>query len=75
MDTGGKVATGLLVPLAVVGAVVGGYFVVKGMGGNKKHHTSKAREGSVLASMKDYEKDSDNPFSGGKRRKTHRRRR
>ena len=70
MDTGGKVATGILVPLAVVGAAVGGYFIIRSMGkGGKKDELKIEIPKFNLAPM------GQGVRYGGKRRRTHRRRR
>jgi hypothetical protein len=60
-----KTATDVLLPLALIGAAVGGYFFYKQMKDNKRRKDS-GRADKIL----------DEGFSlGGKRRRTHRHRR
>jgi len=71
MDTGGKIATGVLVPLAVVGAAVGGYFlIISNVRAQFKHgrdkHNTAAHQSKLFETKLDF---------GGKRRRTHRHRR
>ena len=91
MDTGGKVATGILVPLAVVGAAVGGYLLLRGskksdgdftilpkgmFRGTPSFFDDSSRPGKPIGPKRHY---TDNIGSywqeAGKRRRTHRRRR
>jgi len=51
MDTGGKIATGVLVPLAVGGAVVAAYFLFFKKSRWTASDGSPARKGSVLARL------------------------
>ena len=69
MDTGGKVATGLLIPLAIGAALVGGYFIGKGRGEGKKD------ESKIEIPIVQKVVGPAPRLFGGKRRRTHRRRR
>lgn len=70
MDTGGKIATGVLVPIAIVGAAVGGYFLLSGS--KKTHKSSGSYSNFYLDSLRDLDSEE---ILGGKRRRTQRRRR
>lgn len=85
MDTGGKIATGIIVPFAVGGAAVAAYFLFFR---KKKKSADTARELTEedkrqQAAWKQYFKELDEsgfsykPYNtgGNRRRKTHRRRR
>ena len=69
MDTGGKIATGVIVPLAVGGAAVAAYFLLRGPKKNTDDswNTPAQFEGTIRTGRRAR-------FAGGKRR-THRRRR
>jgi hypothetical protein len=83
MDTGGKVATGILVPLGVIGFAVGGYYLIKASK-NTSHRERQPRKGSVLErleynknmgfSMPTFGNSFDLEYYGGKRRTQRRRR-
>ena len=77
MDTGGKIATGILVPLAVVGAAVGAYILIISnvRGQFKKGRDKHAYPEPTAAVLQKVDKMLNDAFSGGKRRRTHRRRR
>ena len=71
MDTGGKVATGILVPLVIGAAVVGGWFLFRPLTKLEKEFKEIEKE------WHDALKTAGIPIpkGGGKRRRTHRRRR
>ena len=72
METGGKIATGVLVPLAVGGAAVAAYFLLRGSKNKDPFsHISKPRGPKRTYGPDDSYREE---YGGGKRR-THRRRR
>ena len=97
MDTGGKVATGILVPLGVIGLGAAGYWVYQmnkqfkaeraRRSGVEREKVMKGRQGQIayLSSLgrrrTDYSEDEwedmgyPMPKDGGRKRRTHRRRR
>jgi hypothetical protein len=63
MDTGGKVATGVLVPLGVIGLAVGGYLLLRGSKNRSDYDIINFGDSGFVTKAK-----------GGGKRRTHRRR-
>jgi hypothetical protein len=77
MDTSGKITSGVLVPLGVIGLAVGGYFLIfrkKKTSDSKQNSHALKNQLALFKVFQDEDEESDRKSLLGGKRRTRRRR-